>query len=150
MTSPPPQDPRSRLHSRQQPLPVTLLPFPPSTQTDSALCHRSPSEKHHREGETLPVFGETVPVRVKSGHFPGFFGIAPGRKSAFRSLRDLMLELYSTLISFSDVKDQVQIRKLCRFYEKPCRIGLARGESGHLTGPDNRIPQPPGNEGGRI
>jgi hypothetical protein len=40
----------------------------------------------------MPVFPETVPVRVKSGHFTGFSGIAPGRKSAGCILRDQRLE----------------------------------------------------------
>jgi len=41
---------------------------------------------------SMPVFPETVPVRVKSGHFTGFSGIAPGRKSAGCILRDQRLE----------------------------------------------------------
>ena len=141
--SPPPQHPRSRLYSRQQPLPVTLPLFPPSTHTDSVLCHRSPSENRRREGETLPVSGETVSVRVKSGHFTGFSGIAPGRKSACRILPGP----HAGIVQYFDLifrrERSGANQETVPFFKKPCRIGLPRGESGHLTGPDYRIPQPP-------
>jgi hypothetical protein len=122
---------------------LQLLPPSPFHQTVLYSALASPSKKTSPDGETMPVFKETMPVRVKSGHFTGVSGIAPGRKPVFRILWDQGLEQHGTLISFSDGKNKVRTRLPCRFLPEPCRIRLPEEGSGHFTGPDYRIPQTP-------
>lgn len=86
--------------------------------------------KTHREGETLPVYGETVPVRVRSGHVTGFSGISEGRKFAVCILRDQGLESCHTLISFSGGKTRAVPGNRDGFWRNPAGSGSRRGNPG--------------------
>jgi hypothetical protein len=93
-------------------------------------CLHSPSQIHPTDKETMPVFGKTLPVRRKSGHFKRFFGIARNWKTAEPPEGVQLPELCSILFSFSDVKTTLRKRKPCRFLENHAGWAPEQGNPG--------------------
>ena len=123
-------------------MPGLCVRSPLSHQLPKLICSL-PSPlvvKSSCRADTMPVFPETVPVRTKSGHFTRLSGSGHREKSAGRSPSALLLELYHTVISFSDGKIPTRGRKPCRYFQKPCRSAIDPGETEPFTGPDYHSP----------
>ena len=116
--------------------------FPIAHQTVPFPAFIPPSQIHPPDKETIPVFGKTMPVRRNSGHFTGFSGIARNRKTARHLPGVRLLELYSTLISVSDVKTTLRKQKPCRFLDNYASPASEQGDRGPVRArfPGTRIP----------